>query len=104
MKVEYEFNKAKVEALGYTMPRIEATMKRIHAEKSLLCLSDGDILVFADNGNKEDYSNLWINITKLINSGWFLQCATALRWFDENDDEVYEDVLSQAELLIRKRA
>ena len=104
MKVEIEFDKGKVEALGYTYERIAATVKRIHAEKNLPCVSDGTVLAFCDNGHKEDYSNMWICISRLINSSWFLKCATALRWFDENDDEVFEDVLSQAALLIRKRA
>lgn len=104
MKVEYEFDKTKIEALGYTEERIKATVKRIHEEKGLPCLLDDTVLVFTDNGRREDYSNLWINISRLINSKWFLKCATALHWFDENDDDVYEDVLLQAELLIRKRA
>lgn len=104
MKVEYEFDKKKIEGLGYTEERVKATVKRIHAEKGLPCLLDGRVLAFTDNGRREDYSNLWINISRLINSKWFLKCATALRWFDENDDEIYEDVLAQAELLIRKRA
>lgn len=102
MKVEYEFNKKKIEELGYTEERVRATVMRIHAEQNLPCIANGTVLAFTDNGHKEDYSNLWINISRLINSKWFLKCATALRWFDEDDDEFFEDVLAQAGLLIRK--
>lgn len=104
MKVEIEFDRNKIVALGYTEKRVKATVMRIHKEKGLPCISGGSVLAFTDNGRREDYSNLWINISRLINSKWFLKCATALRWFDNNDDDVYEDVLAQADLLIRKRA
>ena len=104
MKVEYELNNEKIVALGYSPERVAATIKRIHEEKNLICISDGPVLAFSDNGCREDYSNLWICISRLVNSKWFLKCATALRWFDENDDEECEDVLSQAGLLIRSRA
>ena len=102
MKVEYEFDNKMVVKLGYTPERIAATVKRIHAKRHLPCIEDGDVLAFSDTGRKEDYSNLWICISRLINSDWFLRCATALRWFDENDDEEFEDVLAQADLLDRK--
>ncbi len=104
MKVEYEFDKKQIEELGYTEGRVKTTVMRIHKEKGLPCVSSGSVLAFADNGRREDYSNLWINISRLINSKWFLECATALRWFDNNDDDIYEDILAQADLLIRKRA
>ena len=101
MKVEYAFDKTKLQALGYTYEQAVATVKRVHAERNLPCIADGEILAFSDNGNRQDYSNLWIIITRLINSSWFLKCATAMRWFDENDDDCYEDVLEQAEKLRR---
>ena len=100
MKVEIEFDKAKIEAMGYTYQQVVSTVKQLHAQEGLPCLSDGAVLTFSDRGHKEDYSNLWFNIDQLINSSWFLKCATALRWFDNNDDDLYEDVLAQADLLL----
>lgn len=103
MRVEFEFDKVKIESLGYSFDDLKTTMKKIFAKNNLPCVIDTDVLAFADNNLDVDYSNMWLNITGLVNTKWFMECASACRWYDEEEpDEVPEDVLSQAWKLIKQ--
>ncbi len=103
MRVEFEFDRQKVEDLGHTVDEVYDLVKERFTERGLVCVSENEILAFRDQGGKEDFSAMWVLIVRIINSGWFLQCASACRWYDEFDsDETPEDVLSQAHLLLDK--
>ena len=103
MRVEFEFDKRKAESLGLSLERITSIIKERFAASGLRCISEGSVLAFADCGRTEDFSSMWVLIDRLFNSGWYLQCASACRWYDEADEnEEPEDVLSQSELLLDK--
>ena len=107
MRVEFEFDRNKVEALGYHMEQVEACLKSVFFADSFRCTAEGHVMIFEDNDQKDDFANMWANIMDLINSSWFLKCATACRWYDLSDngeEELFEDVLAQAHHLIRKKA
>lgn len=102
MRVEFEFDRQKVEALGYTVQRVYDTIKRGFREQGLRCAADDEILAFTDNGGKEDFSHIWILIDQLINTSWFAACVTACRWYSY-DDGGYEDVLAKKWMLKREK-
>ena len=102
MRVEFEFDQSKAQHHGYSKEQIHGVVRAKFQECGLLCATDENILAFEDSGRKDDYSNMWNLIVLLFNSGWFLQCATACRWFEDADDNEPEDVLAQAWKLVRK--
>lgn len=107
MKVEFEFNASKVRAHGYRMEQILATLKRVFEKDGFRCTSESEVITFEGNDQEEDFANMWLSIRDLINSTWFLKCAAACRWYDWSDngeEELCEDVLAQADCLLRKRA
>lgn len=102
MKVEIEFDKAKIEALGYTLSDVHYTIKKEYEKYGLPCTSDGEILAFSDLGRKDDYSHLWAVIMRLVKCEWFLEVATACYWCEKG--ERIEDILTQArERALKKR-
>ncbi|MDR2089713.1 MAG: hypothetical protein LBP73_10195 [Clostridiales Family XIII bacterium] len=94
MKVEFSFDKDIVEQSGYTLGDIHHTIKKKFNERNLPCVSDGDILAFTDNGNKNDFSNMWTVIMGLTRSDWFMSFATSCVWHEDANKK--EDVLRQA--------
>lgn len=68
MKVEYEFDKAKMQKLGFSYEQAVIVVKQAHAERNFPCLSDGEILAFCDNDSRHDYSNLWLIMDRLVNT------------------------------------
>ena len=105
MRVEFEFNQPKVAAHGYRMEQILATLKRVFGEDGFRCTSEEGTIMFEGNGREDDFANMWLSIQDLINSTWFLNCAAACRWYDRSDngeEEIFEDVLLQAHLLMQK--
>ena len=94
MRVEFEFDREKVEARGYTLEDVHYTIKGAFAEYSLPCVTEGAILAFSGVGRRSDFSNLWTVIMELIETDWFLEIATACYWCE--DGQRVEDVLSQA--------
>lgn len=105
MKVEFEFDQSRIRELGYRPEQVTAKLKQIFQERGLRCVSDRGTIAFADNDSPHDFANVWIGITGLINSNWFLECATACRFFDDSEEAAagaYEDVLSQAVLLMKE--
>ena len=107
MRVEFEFDEQKVEELGCSTQRVTNTLIRVFKRENLPCISSQGIISFEDTGDDNDFANMWLTIRAIFNSSWFLKCATACRFYDDSEEAengVYEDVLSQAALLIRKRS
>lgn len=95
MKLEIKLNKGALKTCGYTMEQVTNTVMNLFYKEGLDCKSEGAVLTFSDQGRKQDYSLMWLNITKLIKSSWFVSCADSCKWYDEENGEP-EDILSQA--------
>lgn len=95
MKVDFTFDRAKVERQGYTVDgRTSDDPKQHFAAKGLRCVEDGETLSFMDNGRENDFSGMWAILMALLRSEWFTLFASSCTWHD--DDGSSEDVLSQA--------
>ena len=94
MKVDFTFDRAKVERQGYTVEAVHQTIKQHFAAKGLRCVEDGETLSFMDNGRENDFSGMWAILMALLRSEWFTLFASSCTWHD--DDGSSEDVLSQA--------
>ncbi|MDE6014230.1 MAG: hypothetical protein K2H41_00825 [Acetatifactor sp.] len=101
MRVDFIFDKELVEASDYTMEDIYETIKREFEAKNLPCVSDGEVLSFADRGHKDDFSHIWVNIVRISRTEWFLDLATSCKFYE--DDGKWEDVLAQARKKYAKR-
>lgn len=93
MRVDFSFNQNLVEVNGYTMTDIYGTVKREFAAKNIPCVSEGEILSFVGGEQKNDFSNMWVVIMRLLKSEWFMDFATSCIWREDNDK--WEDVLRQ---------
>ena len=96
MRVEMTFNKDAVIEKGYSLEKIYSAIKAAFAEDGLPCVSDGEVLAFADKGREEDWGSMWFTMTELLEAPWFIETATSLLFIE---DGTAEDVLSQAEKL-----
>lgn len=94
MKIEFTFDKAKVQQSGYTLEAVYHTIKKNFEAKHLRCIAEHEILAFADNGNEGDFSSMWTIIMALLRTEWFPRFASSCVWYD--DDGTEEDVLAQA--------
>ena len=106
MRVEFEFDEQKIEELGFSLQDAADTLIAAFEKKGLPCVSDQGTISFEGAGNKNDFSNMWLTMVGFFNADWFLKCATACRFYDDSPAAqrgAYEDVLSQAALLIRKK-
>ena len=104
MRVEFQFDPGKVAAHGYRIEQIQATLKRVFEKDGFRCTSEIDVITFEGNDLDGDFADMWLSIQDLINSSWFLKCASACRWYDQSDngeEEICEDVLAQAHYLQR---
>lgn len=95
MKLEIKLNERALENHGYTMEQASSTIVNLFHREGLACAAEGPVLSVSDRGRKQDYSLMWLNITKLIKSSWFVCCAETCKWYDEENGEP-EDILSQA--------
>ena len=93
MKVEFTFTKDLVDYKNYDIADIHNTIKKEFAKRGLLCIAEGEVLAFSDTGGKDDFSYMWLVISSLMKSKWFIECASSCMFFD--DDGTYEDVLAQ---------
>ena len=93
MKVRFSFDKAAVERRGRTLEDVHRTIKSLFAAHDLPCTADGDALSFQDKGHGDDFACMWDIILSLLRSDWFMACAAAGVWQDEDGEE---DVLAQA--------
>ena len=93
MNVKISFDKAAVEQRGLTLEHARQSVKSLFAVHELPCVSDGEVLVFRDKGHGDDFACMWDIILSLLRSDWFMACATACVWQDEDGEE---DVLAQA--------
>ena len=103
MKVEIAFDSTKVQERGYQMEQILATLKRVFCTDGFRCTSESEVIIFEGNDHEDDFANMWLGIKDLINSSWFLRCVSVCRWSDWSDngeEQIVEDVLSQAHHLI----
>lgn len=94
MKVDFTFDRDKVEQQGYTVDAVHQTIKQHFAAKGLRCVEDGETLSFMDNGRENDFSSMWAILMALLRSNWFTLFASSCTWHD--DDGSSENVLSQA--------
>ena len=93
MQVKFSFDKAAVERRGHTLETVHRTVKSLFAAHNLPCVSEGDSLSFRDKGHGDDFACMWDIILSLLRSEWFMECAAACVWQDEDGEE---DVLAQA--------
>ncbi len=93
MKVRFSFDKAAVERQGHTLSDVHRTVKSLFAVHDLPCVSEEDVLAFKDKGHGDDFACMWDIILSLLRADWFMVCATACIWQDEDGEE---DVLAQA--------
>ena len=93
MNVKFSFDETAVERRGRALEDVHGTIKRLFAVHDLPCVSDGGILAFEDKGHGDDFAIMWDIILSLLRSDWFMDCATACIWQDEDGEE---DILSQA--------
>lgn len=93
MKVQFSFDQAAVERRGHTLDDVHRTVKKLFAAHGLPCVSDDGVLAFTDKGHGDDFACMWDVILSLLRSDWFMDCAAACVWQDENGEE---DLLSQA--------
>ena len=92
MQVKFSFDKAAVERRGRTLENVHRTVKSLFAVHALPCVSNGEILAFKDKGHGDDFACMWDAILSLLRSDWFMDCATACVWQDEDGEE---DLLAQ---------
>lgn len=69
------------------------TIKSLFTAYGLPCVSDGDAFAFKDKDRGDDFATMWDIILSLLRSDWFMDCAAACVWQDEDGEE---DVLAQA--------
>ena len=93
MTVNFTFDKGAVERRGCTLEDVHRTVKSLFAAYDLPCTADGNALSFKDKGHGDDFACMWDIILSLLRSDWFVACATACVWQDEDGEE---DVLAQA--------
>lgn len=92
MQVRFTFDDALMKQNGYERANVYYTLKKHFSQRGLPCISEDEVLAFADTGNENDYGNLWAIIMGLVKSDWFDKCASSCVF--EEDGEI-EDVLSQ---------
>lgn len=92
MNVKFSFDETAVERRGRALEDVHGTIKRLFAVHDLPCIFDGDILVFEDKGHGDDFAIMWDIILSLLRADWFMDCAAACVWQDEDGEE---DVLAQ---------
>ena len=93
MNVKITFDKAAVERRGLVLENVRQTVKSLFAVHDLPCVSDGEVLIFQDKGHGDDFACMWDIILSLLRSDWFMSCAAACVWQDEDSEE---DILAQA--------
>ena len=76
MNVKLSFDSAAAERLGCTVEQMRQTVKDLFSAHDLPCVSEGDVLVFADKGHGDDFACMWEIILALLRSRWFLDCAS----------------------------
>ena len=94
MRVEFIFDKAKVQQRGYTLEAVYHALKKNFEAKHLHCIAEHEILAFTGHGNEGDFSSMWAIIMALLRTEWFHRFAASCVWYD--DDGTEEDVLAQA--------
>ena len=93
MKVKFSFDKAAVERRGHTLEDVHRTVKSLFAAHNLPCVFEGDPLSFQDKGHGDDFACMWDIILSLLRSDWFMDCAAACVWLDEDSEEDMEGKL-----------
>ena len=93
MQVNFTFDKAAVEQRGHALEDVHRTLKSLFAVHNLPYASEGDTLSFKDKGHGDDFACMWDIILSLLRSEWFMDCAAACVWQDEDGEE---NVLAQA--------
>ena len=93
MNVKFCFNQDAIERRGRTLEDVHRTVKSLFAAHGLPCNADGNALSFNDKGHGDDFACMWDIILSLLRSDWFMDCAAACVWQDEDGEE---DVLAQA--------
>ena len=82
-----------MERRGYTLEGVHRTVKNLFAVHDFPHITDGSVLAFKDKGHGDDFAVMWDIILSLLRSDWFMACAAACVWQDEDGEE---DVLAQA--------
>ena len=87
MRIEYTFDVAKVEEMGYTLKQVYDSVKGYYAERNLRCVSDDEVLAFEGTGHKDDYSNMLWLMSRITKTEWFINCATSCTWYENGRRE-----------------
>ena len=93
MNVKFSFDKTAVERRSCGLEAVRQTVKNLFAAHGFPCISDDGVLAFEDKGHGDDFAIMWDIILSLLRSEWFMECAAACVWQDEDGEE---DVLAQA--------
>lgn len=93
MRVEYTFDEAKIEELGYTKGRVYNTLYKEYKRRGFKCTRADDVLAFDSPDLETDLSNIFIVRRILANTDWFLETATAFLVYDGEFDTEPEDFL-----------
>lgn len=93
MRVEYTFDEAKIEELGYTRGMIYNALNEEYCKRDFVCSRADDVLAFDSANHKEDLSTVFIIRKRLANSDWFLETATSFLFYEDEDDTEPEDFL-----------
>lgn len=88
MRVEYTFDEAKINELGYTRGRMHNKLYKEYKRRGFKCTRADDVLAFESPGLDTDLSNIFIVRRILANTEWFLKTATAFLIYE---DEFYTE-------------
>jgi len=90
--MEFTFNTDKIKAAGYSIESVYNAMKDNFKHNGLVCINDGETLIFEGLGNNKDHGKMVFMMGFLTCQDWFLNIVSS--WIFR-DDGSYEDVLRQ---------
>lgn len=92
LKVRFTFSDDLMKKNNMERKCVYDTLKEAFSERGLVCISDGEELLFEGTGKEDDYGNIWCIIMALIKGDWITKCATS---FDYINNGNIENILSQ---------
>ncbi|MCD8131764.1 MAG: hypothetical protein LUE16_10925 [Lachnospiraceae bacterium] len=104
LRMEFTLDEKALQSYGYDKEQVCGIVKSNYEKNGLICISDNDVLAFADQGNRWDYGNMWAVTLAFLECEWFADSLTSCLYFQ---NELAEDLLPQLprmrEILERNR-
>ncbi|MCD8326898.1 MAG: hypothetical protein LUC90_09550 [Lachnospiraceae bacterium] len=104
LRMEFTFDEEALRRNGYGKEQLYDIVKSDYEKNGLKCISDDDVLAFADQGSRWDYGNMWAITLAFLECEWFADSLLSCLYF-QND--LAEDLLPQLprmrEILERNR-